>query len=293
MAPARCSTPPAPTSWPSTSTKRPAGKPQCGPCVSRAAVGSVARRAPARVRCIPLTRPRHLSCPSAGYVNPAAACAVWIEGARGLRDGGMRVAAGSRPRRRRAASGRASGHQRPVTTVTDESPRPVTARRSAPGIPGPVPHRPAAGRGRPRLRAPDRGSGERRCHRPGWPMGAGVCVVWRWRRKQLDAARATLPAREPCPRATERGADRSPAPSHGPRSAACRSAAPFTAWPRGHVAAIVGRSARWPTGHGTAGGPETGTGATRSRVTRGSDVTPTRAGENPRLPRLDLRFSGP
>jgi hypothetical protein len=176
-------------------------------------VGSVARRAPARVRCIPLTGPRHLSCPSAGYVNPAAACAAWIEGARGLRDGGMRVAAGSRPRRRRAASGRASGHQRPVTTVTDESPRPVTARRSAPGTPGPVPHRPAAGRGRPRLRAPDRGSSERRCHRPGWPMGAGVCVVWRWRRKQLDAARG--PAPPPCGALAQlygAGAGRSPAP---------------------------------------------------------------------------------
>jgi hypothetical protein len=34
--------------------------------------------------------------------------------------------------------------RRPVTTITDESPRPVTAPRSAAGTPGPVPHRPAA-----------------------------------------------------------------------------------------------------------------------------------------------------
>jgi hypothetical protein len=52
-------------------------------------LGSVARRAPARVRCIPLTGPRHLSCPSAGYVNPAPARAVWTEGSpRPVRDGG-------------------------------------------------------------------------------------------------------------------------------------------------------------------------------------------------------------
>jgi hypothetical protein len=45
-------------------------------------------------------------------------------------------------------------------------------------------------------------------------------------------------------------------------------------------------SLRWPTGHGTAGGPETGTGATRSRVTWGSDVTPTHAGKNRLYPGL-------
>lgn len=42
-------------------------------------------------------------------------------------------------------------------------------------VPGPVPYRPAAGRGRPRLRASARGSGEGRCHRPGWPIG-GWCL---------------------------------------------------------------------------------------------------------------------
>ena len=151
--PARRSTPPALTHWPSTSKKRPADKPQCGPCVPRAALGSVARRAPARVRCIPLTGPRHLSCPSAGCVNPAAARAVGVEGARGRGDGGPPGprAPGHAGGDARRPSG-ASGHQSPPQRERRE-PSSRYRPRSAISTPRPLPHRPTAGRGRPRLPA--------------------------------------------------------------------------------------------------------------------------------------------
>ena len=140
--PARRSTPPALTHWPSTSKKRPADKPQCGPCVPRAALGSVARRAPARVRCTPLTGPRHLSCPSAGYVNPAPARAAWTEGSpQPVRDGGFTRVRGLPATPRPSAWLMTVPQRRPVTTITDESPRPVTARRSAHGTPRAVPNR--------------------------------------------------------------------------------------------------------------------------------------------------------
>ena len=70
-------------------------------------------------------------------------------------------------------------------------------------------------RGRPRLRASGCGSDEDRCHRPGWPIGAGACVVRRWCRRHMDAARATLRpprSRSPAPRS---GAGRAPTPSRG------------------------------------------------------------------------------
>ncbi len=62
-------------------------------------------------------------------------------------------------------------------------------------MPLPVPHRPAARRGRPRLCVLDRGSGGRRAPPPGLAVWAGACVKWRWRRRRLDAARA----QSPCP----------------------------------------------------------------------------------------------
>ena len=50
-----------------STVRRPEGRQATpDPCVTRAAGGSVARRAPARVRCIPLTGPRHLFMPIGG-----------------------------------------------------------------------------------------------------------------------------------------------------------------------------------------------------------------------------------
>jgi hypothetical protein len=78
-----------------------------------------------------------------------------------------------------------------------------------PLAPGRIPHRPAARRGRTRLRAPDRGSGKDRRRRPGWP-------IWGWCLRRTAAApltwrtRPALTARRRhhlCP-----GADRAAAP---------------------------------------------------------------------------------
>jgi hypothetical protein len=85
-------------------------------------------------------------------------------------------------------------------------------------------------------------AGKYRRRRRGSPFRAGVCVVRRRRRWHKDAARAalrsTLPEQVPL-----HGAARAahPPPGHGPRSAASRAAASLTAWPRGHVAAIIGQ----------------------------------------------------
>jgi hypothetical protein len=147
-------------------------------------------------------------------------------------------------------------------------------------MPRPVPHRPAAQRGRTRLRARDGGSGERRRHRPTLALlGAGGCVVRRWRRWYKDAARVTLRPTEPLPRlhGAARAAHPGP-PGHGPRSAGRPCGCICRARPRGSVAAVVGQ--RGPTGGsglGLRADPGPGQGGTRSRVTWGFDVTPVHA----------------
>jgi hypothetical protein len=78
-------------------------------------------------------------------------------------------------------------------------------------------------------------AGKYRRRRRGSPFRPGACVVRRRRRWHKDAAGAVLrsaPPRSQVP-APRGGAGRLPAPRPWPRSAACRAAASFTAWPRG------------------------------------------------------------
>jgi hypothetical protein len=48
------------------------------------------------------------------------------------------------------------------------------------------------GRGRSRLPAPGRGSGGRRCRRPGWPLALAACAAWRRYRRRPGAAPPSL-----------------------------------------------------------------------------------------------------
>jgi hypothetical protein len=101
-------------------------------------------------------------------------------------------------------------------------------------------HRPAVRRDWTGLRAPHRGSGERRRRRRGCPFWAGACVERRRRRRRLDAARAGPPlpvarAAPPLPAAgtAVRGAARTAAgstptgsPAPGSRQLNARGRAP-------------------------------------------------------------------
>jgi hypothetical protein len=147
--------------------------------------------------------------------------------------------------------------------------------------PQPVPHRPAAARGRTRLRAPDRGSGERRRHRPGCPFGG-----WQLRRRAGGGA-ADIRTR-PAPRSAPR--------SHCPAPTERRG--PLTPPPKPRAA--IERPAVWLHSHGLA--PGTGRGHQRPGLRAdpgwirgqpgpdhmGPDVTPVRAGDIRPLPGLYL-----
>jgi hypothetical protein len=156
----------------------------------------------------------HASGPCRGrYHTDRQPGAAWTEGARGhcvTRDD--HGAAGSMGQRRGWRRGQTVPQRRPVTPISYESPRPVTAPRSARGTPRPVPHRAAECGDRARLRASDRGKGERRCRRRGWPFKGWGWIVRRRRRWHKDAARAALRrprSHVPAPRS---GAGLSPAP---------------------------------------------------------------------------------
>jgi hypothetical protein len=157
-----------------------------------------------------------------------------LRGARGLCvTGGSPGSAGSRPRRDRPR-----GSDGPPKKARHNDHRREPSSRYSPQV---SPWHTAGGtkpggslcRRRTRLRAPNRGSGERRRHRPGLPFRG-----WQLRRRAGGGAAdiRTRPAprsgpTEPCP-APRSGAGRSPAPSHGPRSAASREAAQSRHGPR-------------------------------------------------------------
>src|SRR5207247_3348377 len=83
------------------------------------------------------------------------------------------------------------------------------------------------------------------------------------------APRSAPLAPEPGPRLHGAARAAHPPPTPWPRSAVCRAAASFTAWPRGHVAAITGQ-------RGVPGRFSTGSG--RTRAGSGGNPIPGRVG---------------
>ena len=181
-------------------------------------------------------------------------------------------------------------HYRPVKTKGS-----AHAASTSGSCRGRVPHRPAARRGRTRLRAPDRGSGEYRRRRLGCLFGAGNCVVGR---AAAPPTAGRSPHRAPGPCLSEGGAGRPPLPreQQAPELAAftCTfmASAPRTSPPSTSATATTGKPAAPPVrpittadggepvtgrGAGCTGSPGHAEGASTARPTRGQRAPRPRA----------------